>query len=209
MPSAGGGWLAGETVTVSQFGARVALRGTSGKLANGDTVSILIQRARQSRTGRVVWLDPSNTAHCGIEIEQPRGFWGIYFPGSEDDPMASGEVTKEQTVSVAWAGEAVALPPCVPGERAPGVSAAPQVMGLVSGISAIYSSFSEPTMLMADAPDELTGFLATPLKPGARVRIAANSRFVHAVVLAAGHPRAGKSLVRLKVTPSAVPLKAN
>jgi hypothetical protein len=196
MPSAGGGWLDGETVTVSKFGARVMLRPSACKLAHGDTVGITIHRARQSRTGRVVWLDPDGGPQCGIEIPDPECFWGIYFPGGDDDPGSGGDArarTADGSAGVSHAGNGSC-------ERA----------ALVSGISAVYSCFSEATGLTSDGPDELVGMFATPLKPGLRLRIRAESRLFYGRVLAVGGRRpGGKSRVRLQVVPGSGQGKAN
>jgi hypothetical protein len=77
-----------------------------------------------------------------------------------------------------------------------------EFVALVSGISAIYESFTERMVLAPGASGELTGLLASPVKPGTRIRVDANSRHLYVEVLAVTRkgPQ-GKSRVRLKILP--------
>jgi len=69
-----------ETVTVSRYGAKLRVGPTNRDLMLGEHVRINLRGARTWRTARISWLDRVGGGFCGIELQDPENFWGIYFP---------------------------------------------------------------------------------------------------------------------------------
>lgn len=73
-----------ETITVSRYGAKLRLAPPNRNLVCGDHVRINQRGAYAWRTARIAWM---NAGFCGVELQDPENFWGIYFP-----QKATGEV---------------------------------------------------------------------------------------------------------------------
>ncbi len=67
-----------ETVTVSRYGAKLRLAPQNRTLVCGDHVRVNLRGAYAWRTARIAWLD--RAGYCGIELQDPENFWGLYFP---------------------------------------------------------------------------------------------------------------------------------
>ena len=77
-----------ETVTVSRYGAKLRIGHDNRNLVTGDHVRISQRGSYSWRTARISWLDRIGGGFCGVELQDPENFWGIYFPQkpSESDP---------------------------------------------------------------------------------------------------------------------------
>jgi hypothetical protein len=64
----------GETITVNLHGALIA---TAIGLSRGMRISIHVYLTDKRAAARVVYVDPSNSMHCGIELDEPRNIWGV------------------------------------------------------------------------------------------------------------------------------------
>ena len=79
----------GMTVVVNLHGARLS---TEIGLNIGMSISIQVHLTGKQAAARVVYVDPSNPLHCGIELAQPQNIWGVPMP-PEDWDETSGDVT--------------------------------------------------------------------------------------------------------------------
>ena len=69
-----------ETVTVSRYGAKLRIGPTHRNLICGDHVKVNLRGFYTWRMARIAWLERVTTGFCGIELQDPENFWGIYFP---------------------------------------------------------------------------------------------------------------------------------
>ena len=67
-------------IIVSLHGALIA---TAAELHQGMKISIHVYVTDKRAPARVVYVDPRNPQHCGIELDEPRNIWGV--PLSPDD----------------------------------------------------------------------------------------------------------------------------
>ncbi len=74
-----------ETVTVSRYGAKLRIGPTYRTLVCGDHVRISQRGSFTWRTARISWIDRMGGAFCGVELQDPENFWGIYFPQKPGD----------------------------------------------------------------------------------------------------------------------------
>ena len=63
----------GETIVVSLHRALIA---TGIELSRGMKISIHVYVTDKRAAARVVFVDPKNPLHCGIELDEPRNIWG-------------------------------------------------------------------------------------------------------------------------------------
>jgi hypothetical protein len=77
-----------ETIVVSLHGALIA---TAVQLQMGMKISIYVYVTDKTAAARVVYLDPENPLHCGIELDHPRNIWGVSLPPSDWERAASLE----------------------------------------------------------------------------------------------------------------------
>ena len=75
----------GETIVVNLHGALIA---TVIGLSRGIRISIRGYLTDKRAAARVVYIDPENPLHCGIELAEPRNIWGV--PLSPDDWEETG-----------------------------------------------------------------------------------------------------------------------
>jgi hypothetical protein len=64
----------GETIVVNLHGALIA---TAIGLSSGMRISIHVYLTDKRAAARVVYIDPKNPLHCGIELDEPRNIWGV------------------------------------------------------------------------------------------------------------------------------------
>jgi hypothetical protein len=67
----------GETIVVNLHGALIA---TAIGLSSGMRISIHVYLTNKRAAARVVYIDPKNPLHCGIELDEPRNIWGVSVP---------------------------------------------------------------------------------------------------------------------------------
>jgi len=67
----------GETIVVNLHGALLA---TAIGLSGGMRISIHVYLTDKRAAARVVYVDPNNPLHCGIELEEARNIWGVSMP---------------------------------------------------------------------------------------------------------------------------------
>ena len=79
----------GMTVIVNLHGALIA---TAIGLSAGMRISIHVQLTDKRSAARVVYVDPENPLHCGIELEKPRNIWGVPLPPDDWDEKAALEI---------------------------------------------------------------------------------------------------------------------
>jgi hypothetical protein len=64
----------GETIVVRLHGALIA---TEIELSRGMKISIHVYVTDKRAAARVVFVDPKNTLHCGIELDEPQNILGV------------------------------------------------------------------------------------------------------------------------------------
>jgi hypothetical protein len=64
----------GETIVVNLHGALIE---TAIGLSSGMRISIHVYLTDKRAAARVVYVDPKNPLHCGIELDKPRNIWGV------------------------------------------------------------------------------------------------------------------------------------
>jgi hypothetical protein len=67
----------GETIIVNLHGALIA---TAIGLSRGMRILIHVYLTNKRAAARVVYIDPENPLHCGIELDEPRNIWGVSVP---------------------------------------------------------------------------------------------------------------------------------
>jgi len=67
----------GETIVVNLHGALIA---TAIGLSTEMRISIHVYVTDKRAAARVVYIDPDNPLHCGIELDEPRNIWGVSLP---------------------------------------------------------------------------------------------------------------------------------
>ncbi len=67
----------GETIVVNLHGALIR---TVVGLKVGMRIAIHVFLTDKRASARVVYLNPENPLHCGIELEQPQNIWGVFLP---------------------------------------------------------------------------------------------------------------------------------
>ena len=75
----------GDTVVVNLHGALIS---TALGLAVGMRISIHVYLTDKRAKAHVVYVDPQNSLHCGIELEQPQNIWGVPLPPDDWDETA-------------------------------------------------------------------------------------------------------------------------
>jgi hypothetical protein len=82
----------GETIVVNLQGALIA---TTVGLSTGMRISIHVYVTDKRAAARVVYVDPGNPLHCGIELNEPGNIWGVPLPPNDwDEKVASETVLK-------------------------------------------------------------------------------------------------------------------
>ena len=70
----------GETIVVNLHGGLIA---TTIGLSSGMRISIHVYLTNKRAAARVVYIDPKNPLHCGIELDEPRNIWGVSVPPND------------------------------------------------------------------------------------------------------------------------------
>jgi hypothetical protein len=70
----------GETIVVSLHGALIA---TAIELSSGMKISLHVYVTDKRAAARVVYIDPENPLHCGIELDKPQNTWGVSLPPND------------------------------------------------------------------------------------------------------------------------------
>ena len=78
----------GETIVVNLHGALIA---TAIGLSSGMRISIRVYLTNKRAAARVVYIDPKNPLHCGIELDEPRNIWGVSVPPDNWDETSALE----------------------------------------------------------------------------------------------------------------------
>ena len=78
----------GETIVVNLHGALVS---TPISLGVGMKIEIHVYLTGKRASARVVYIDPEQPFHCGIELDHPRNIWGVSLP-PEDWRDAADEI---------------------------------------------------------------------------------------------------------------------
>jgi hypothetical protein len=67
----------GETIVVNIHGALIV---TAIELCVGMKISIHVYVTNKRAAARVVFIDPREPLHYGIELNEPRNIWGVSLP---------------------------------------------------------------------------------------------------------------------------------
>src|ERR1035437_4562199 len=78
----------GETIIYNLHGALIA---TAIGLSSGMRISIHVYLTDKRAAARVVYIDPKNPLHCGIELDEPRNIWGVSVPPDNWEETAALE----------------------------------------------------------------------------------------------------------------------
>ena len=79
----------GVTIIVNLHGALIA---TASGLSAGTRISIHVQLTDKRSAALVVYVDPENPLHCGIELDEPRNIWGVPLPPEDWEEIAAAEI---------------------------------------------------------------------------------------------------------------------
>lgn len=194
----------GETVIVSKHGARVRTKQLPETLCCG--MEIRVNKARDSRGGRVVWV--KSGAECGVEIHEPGNFWSVTFPTRTAKESPAGKhagrlmPNPEEPGSTPVANRPL---PAKVSDLSASQSGIPAQTGepmvLVTGLSANYSYFQERTTLRTVDSYEASVVMRQRVSAGTSLRVHVSGRTVNASVLDVQHgDQPNRSFVRLRFT---------
>ena len=79
----------GETIVVNLHGALIA---TVIGLSRGMRISIRVYLTDKRAAARVVYIDPENPLHCGIELAEPQNIWGVPLPPDDWEETGAFEI---------------------------------------------------------------------------------------------------------------------
>jgi hypothetical protein len=79
----------GETIVVNLHGALIA---TVIGLSRGMRITIRVYLTDKRAAARVVYIDPENPLHCGIELAEPRNIWGVPLPPDDWEETGTSEI---------------------------------------------------------------------------------------------------------------------
>jgi predicted RNA-binding protein (virulence factor B family) len=75
----------GETIVVSLHGALIS---TGLALNVGLRISVHVYLTDKRAKARVVYVDPANSLHCGVELDKAQNIWGVPLPPDDWDETA-------------------------------------------------------------------------------------------------------------------------
>ena len=78
----------GETIVINLHGALMA---TAIGLTTGMKISIHVYLTDKRAAATVVYIDPKNVLHCGIELAEPCNIWGVPLPPDDWEETSSLE----------------------------------------------------------------------------------------------------------------------
>lgn len=172
----------GETLDVNEHGARVR---TLDPLPDGCRLRVAIVNPYRWRAAQVVWVGGKDPCECGIELERPGEFWGMYFPPDE--------WTVDEPPRTSWRTAALVgrRPETKPAEAAP-PPPAPKVDPLlillagtevaISALSLVRSVFQERTQVLGIDQGFVVLELRRVVNPGTRCRLRARGHSFNGVV---------------------------
>ena len=67
----------GETIVVNLHGALISL---PVPLALGTAIEIHVFLTGKRASARIVYADPTQPLHCGVELTRPENIWGVSLP---------------------------------------------------------------------------------------------------------------------------------
>ena len=67
----------GETIVVNRHGA---LLSTTVALRRGLSIEVQVYLTAKRALAEVVYVDPQEPLHCGIELAKPENIWGVSLP---------------------------------------------------------------------------------------------------------------------------------
>jgi hypothetical protein len=67
----------GETQVINLHGGLIS---TAVPLRVGIEIEIRVILTDKRASAKVVYVDPDQPRHCGIELEQPKNIWGVPLP---------------------------------------------------------------------------------------------------------------------------------
>jgi hypothetical protein len=79
----------GVTIVVNLHGALIA---TEIGLSAGTKISVHVHLTDKQSAAWVVYVDPENLLHCGVELEKPRNIWGVPLPPGDWEEIAAPEI---------------------------------------------------------------------------------------------------------------------
>ena len=79
----------GETIVVNLHGALIA---TVIGLNRGMKISIHVYLTDKRAAAQVVYIDPENPLHCGIELAEPRNIWGVPLPPDDREETRAFDI---------------------------------------------------------------------------------------------------------------------
>ncbi len=174
----------GETIDVSNEGARLR---TLEPVPPGSQVRIAIVRPYRWRRARVIHIYTQDPFECGVELEKPEKFWGLYCPADDWDQhevphhMPHGiavvepkiEADRREVPGAAAAAAPVETPISYEPELPAGV---PEVMTagtevLINGMSVVRMPFQEKTVVLGADEAGVVFDLSRVIEPGSRCRV--------------------------------------
>jgi len=78
----------GETIVVNLQGALIA---TAVGLSSGTRISIRVYLTDKRAAARVVYVDPANPLHCGVELDEAQNIWGVSLRPDDWEETAASE----------------------------------------------------------------------------------------------------------------------
>jgi hypothetical protein len=76
-----------ETIVVNLHGALIS---TPVALSLGIPIEIRVFLTGKHALGKVVYVDPVQPLHCGIELAKPQNIWGVSLPPDDWHEIDSG-----------------------------------------------------------------------------------------------------------------------
>ncbi len=72
----------GETIVVNLHGALIS---TATELKMGMMLDVHVHLTGKRAIAKVVYVDPPQPRHCGIELAKPQNIWGVSLPPDDWD----------------------------------------------------------------------------------------------------------------------------
>lgn len=172
----------GETLDVNEHGARVRIL---DPLPDGSRLRVAIVNPYRWRAAHVVWVGGKDPCECGIELERPGEFWGMYFPPDEwtaDEPPRTSwrhAAIMERQATTAPA-ESPAPPPAPKVDPFIILIAGTEVA--ISAMSLVSIPFNEKTIVLGIDEGSVVLELRRVVNPGSRCRLNARGHHFHGVV---------------------------
>lgn len=192
----------GETLDVNEHGARVR---TLDPLPEGSRLRVAIIHPYRWRAARVVRVNPGDDCECGIELEHPGEFWGMYFPADEwAEEKRQSTTSRYAAVMERKLQTAEPAPSAAP--AAPEVNVDPLLVLLagtevgISAMSLVRTPFNEQTIILGVDEGSIVLQLRRVVNPGSRCQLAVRGlRFRGIVSKVTQRPVSGRWGVWIKL----------